>query len=110
SYVYLDEDAEEDRDESISEFNFDGIFNLNDVWSASVDWRYDFGDGRASRAGVGVGYTNECVRMDFSVDRRFTSSTSVEAQTSFGLTLSLRGFSTSPGTAKHVRACGKNAS
>ncbi|MEP3845030.1 MAG: LPS assembly protein LptD [Paracoccaceae bacterium] len=110
SYVFLDEDAQEDRDESISEFNFDSAFDLNDVWSASVDWRYDFDDGRASRAGLGLGYTNECVRMDFSVDRRFTSSTSVEAQTSFGLTLSLRGFSTSPGTAKHVRACGKNAS
>ncbi len=110
AYVFLDSDAAEDRDDSISEFNFDGVFNLNDVWSASVDWRYDFDDGRASRAGLGVAYTNECVRMNFSVDRRFTSSTSVEAQTSFGLTLSLRGFSTSPGTAKHVRACGKNAS
>ena len=109
AYVYLAADPAEDRDDTISELNFDGLLKLNAFWSASVDWRYDFDDRRSSRAGLGVGYSNECVEMNFSVDRRYTSSSSVEAQTSFGLTLSLHGFSTSPGTDKHARACGKNA-
>lgn len=109
AYVFLDEDAVEDRTDAISEFNFEGLYRFSNDWTARAGWRYDFDDGRASRAGLGLAYTNECVRVDFTVDRRFTSSTSVEAQTSLGLTVSLRGFSASPGSQKHQRACRKKA-
>ncbi len=110
SYVWLDEDLAEDRPSPISEFAFDGAVRLSHDWTASANLRYDFEVGRAITSGIGLTYQNECVRVGFTADRRFTSSTSVEPQTSLGLTVSLQGFSTSPGTEKHMRACGKHAS
>ena len=110
SVIYLGTDVEEDRFEPISEFNFDGSVRLSDDWTASARWRYDIEDGRAATSGLGLTYENECLRVAFSVDQRFTSSTSVEPQTSLGLTVSLQGFSTGAGPEKYARACGKNAS
>ena len=109
SYVWLNVDAAEDRPDPISELAMDGAIKINRDWTASANWRYDFEAGRAVTSGVGLTYRSECVRVGFTVDRRFTSSSSVEPQTSLGLTVSLQGFSTSPGTTKHLRACGKNA-
>lgn len=110
SYIWLARDADEDRTENVSEFTFDGSVKLNKIWTASANWRFDFDAGRAATTGLGIEYQNECVRVAFSVDRRFTSSTSVEPQTSLGLTVSLQGFSTRPGTEKYMRACGKHES
>ena len=41
---------------------------------------------------MGIGYRNECVNIDLSLSRRFTSSTNVEPSTDVGLTVSLNGF------------------
>ena len=109
SYIYLDADAAEDRLDPISELTLDGTVRLSPDWTASANLRYDLEDNRAATTGIGFAYENECVLVAFTVDRRFTSSASVEPQTSLGLTVSLRGFSTSPGTEKHMRACGKQA-
>ena len=108
SYLWLARDLAEDRADRISEFTFDGSVRLNQEWTASANWRFDFDAGKAATTGVGLEYQNECVRVGFTVDRRFTSSTSVEPQTSLGLTVSLQGFATRPGTEKYMRACGKD--
>ena len=110
SYVWLDSDLDEDRPEPISEFSLDGAVRLSQDWTASANLRYDFEASRAVTSGVGLTYQNECVRIGFTADRRFTTSASVEPQTSLGLTVSLTGFSTRPGTDKYMRACEKNAS
>ena len=110
SYIWIARDVDEEREGNVSEFNFDGQIKLNDVWRASANWRFDFDAGRAATTGLGLEYQNECVRIGFSVDRRFTSSSSVEPQTSLGLTVSLQGFATRPGTEKYMRACGKHTS
>ncbi|WP_420012222.1 LPS-assembly protein LptD [Tateyamaria sp.] len=109
SYIWISDDAAEDRLSPISEFTFDGAYRIDRFWTASLDWRYDLEEGRAATAGAGLSYSNECVTIAMAVNRRYTSSTSVEPSTSLGLTVSLRGFSADTGGTTHTRSCGKQA-
>ena len=107
SYVWLQEDAAEDRDENVSEITFEGSFSINNQWQASADWRFDLADERAATAGLGLSYNNECVQVDLSVSRSYSSSTSVEPSTDIGFNIGLRGFAANTGTERYVRSCGK---
>ncbi|MFT4148931.1 MAG: LPS assembly protein LptD [Paracoccaceae bacterium] len=91
-YVYLIADPDEDRPEQTSELQLDASYDLNPNWTASAMTRYDFDADRATRAGVGLVWRNECVQVDLSLSRRFASSTSVQPTTSFGLSVQLAGF------------------
>lgn len=109
SYVWLNDDPDEDRPTPISELTVDGSYQIDRFWSADFDWRYDLEADRAATAGAGLSYSNECVTIALSLNRRYTSSTSVEASTNLGLTVSLRGFSANTGDQTQVRSCGKQA-
>ena len=78
---------------------------VNPNWTAGANIRYDLEDSSATRAGVGLTYQNECVTVDLSLNRRYTSTTSVEPSTDFGFTISLNGFSVDTGTEKYRRSC-----
>lgn len=106
SYLWLTEDAAEDRDIDTSEIFLDGGFDLAKNWKASADWRYDLEASRASDAGLGLTYFNECVEVDFSLRRRYTSSSTLEPSTSFGLSIGLRGFSVRSGSDTYAKSCG----
>ncbi len=88
-----------------SEWVMDGAWRLNDYWRASASWRYDFDAGRAARAAAGLQYRNECISVDFSLSRRFTSSASVEPTTRFDMTVALIGFGTGPEAGAVARRC-----
>ena len=105
SYLWLQADSEEDRDSETAELWLDGTYQLDSAWSAAANLRYDVNDGRATRAGLGFEYSNECVTLNLSVNRRYTSTTSVEPQTDFGFTLSLNGFSVKTGNKSQRRSC-----
>ncbi len=107
SYVWLESDLVEDRPQAISEITLDGRYQINRQWTASADYRYDTEDSRSATAGVGLTYNNECVSVDLSVRRRYSSSTSVEPSTNIGFNIGLRGFAASSGTERYVRSCRK---
>lgn len=91
-YVYLPADAEEDRADDLSELHLSASYDINPSWTTTASTRYDFDANRATRAGVGFEWRNECVEVDLSLSRRFTSSTSVKPDTSFSLSVQLVGF------------------
>ena len=105
SYLWLQADPAENRVQETSELWFDGAYDLNQIWRASANMRYDITDGRPTRAGLGLTYRNECVTLDLSLSRRYTSTTSVEPSTDFGFTLSLNGFSVKSGDTTSRRSC-----
>jgi LPS-assembly protein len=109
SYVWLTPDPAEDRTQAVSELALDGRVPITRNWTANANWRYDVTDSDPTRAGAGISYRNECVEVDLSVQRRFTSSSSVEPSTSFGFTVALRGFNATTGTENYTRSCGKQA-
>ncbi len=105
TYLWLGRDPAEGRTQALSELWFDGSYEVNPNWTASATLRYDISDERATRAGLGLVYQNECVTVDVGVRRRYTSSSSVEPQTDFGFTIALRGFAVESGTEKYRRSC-----
>jgi LPS-assembly protein len=54
-----------------------------------------------------VRYTNECVSVDLSLSRRFTSSTNVRPDTGIGLSVELAGFGGTSGTANRRSVCAR---
>ena len=92
SVIWAVADPLENRPDPTQEFTFDARRKVTPNWTAKLSGRYDFVADRGTVAGMGLEFLNECVRFDVSLSRRFTSSTSVNPTTDFGLSLDLVGF------------------
>lgn len=105
AYLWQAADLAEDRPEVVSEITLDTRVQVTDNWAIFADTRYDLAVGRPARAGLGLQYRNECVTVDLSASRRYTTSTTVEPETSYGLSVSLTGFSTGRSVAQSAATC-----
>lgn len=93
SYIFLPADAAESRPSSVAEVFIDSAVRLNPAWTVGFETRFDVTENEPTEAGLELGWQNECVNVDFSVSRRFTSSTTLSPSTDFGLSIGLGGFS-----------------
>jgi len=105
SYLWQASDAALGRPDPISEWLLDTRVQVDDAWAVSFDTRYDIIEDGPASAGLGVEWRNECVTVDLSVSRRYTSSTTVDPSTDYGLTVSLTGFSAGRSVAGPARSC-----
>lgn len=104
SVIWAVADPLENRPDPTQEFTFDARRRVTPNWTAKFSGRYDFVADRGTVAGMGLEFLNECVRFDVSLSRRFTSSTSVNPTTDFGLSLDLVGFGSGV-TGSPARTC-----
>ena len=104
-YSYVQADVEENRPDPISELVLDGGYDLTDTWTVSATSRYNVTDDTLVQAGAVLTFRNECLNLDLSLSRRFTSSTTVQPSTDFGLAVELLGFGGSglPGMSRQCR-------
>lgn len=104
-YTYAVADAVQNRAVPISELTLASSYQITDGWTARLANRYDLQANRAAKAAVGLTFRNECLLVDLSLSRRFTSSTSVTPTTDFGLSVELLGFGggSDPGPARQCR-------
>ncbi|MBC6407477.1 MAG: LPS-assembly protein LptD [Rhodobacteraceae bacterium] len=105
SYIWLDQDPARKRPDALSEYAFHARYGFARHWSTTANWRYDAEDHKTIRAGLGLEYLNECVKVDFSISRRFTTSATLRPATHLRLVVSLLGFSAGQGPARHAHAC-----
>lgn len=91
-YTWLEADAAAGRPIDTSEWGLDAARDLGGDWTGRVNWRYDFITDDASSAGLGVTYRSDCVTVGLDVERRFTSTTTLQSSTRFGLGVELAGF------------------
>lgn len=105
AYLWLPADPSRDRDAPASEWRFDAKAQVTPNWALSADARYDVGADQLARAGLGVGWQNECVTVDLSAERRYSSFTDTDPTTSYGLTINLTGFSTGRSNAGPTGQC-----
>ncbi|UYV38899.1 LPS assembly protein LptD [Rhodobacteraceae bacterium D3-12] len=105
SYVWLGPDPLEDRTSTVSEWSIDGLYRFNRHWSGSANVRYDVASKTAAEAGIGLQYTNECIDIELSLSRSFTSSIVLTPSTDFSFTVGLRGFSANAGDKSYTRKC-----
>jgi LPS-assembly protein len=104
-YVWGEADLATDRSDPISELTISGSRRVAGNWTGRANIQHDFVNDRASNAGLGMEFRNECLLVDLSLSRRFTSSTSVDATTEFTLAVDLLGFggAAAPGPARRCR-------
>ncbi|MGZ9809650.1 LPS-assembly protein LptD [Pseudoroseicyclus sp. H15] len=93
AYVWLPGDPAEGRSQPVAEWSVDADYRINERWRVSLDGRYDVANSQPARAGIGIGWRNECVSVDFSLSRRYTTATAGPPVTDLGLSVSLEGFS-----------------
>ncbi|SDI01936.1 LPS-assembly protein LptD [Lutimaribacter saemankumensis] len=105
SYIWLEDDPEEFRTDSVSEWSIDGSYRISRHWTGTANWRYDINARRSTEAGLGMQYRNECVDVNLSLSRRFTSSSIVDPSTDIGITVGLRGFSAQGFNNSYTRTC-----
>ncbi len=91
-WLWAEADAAENRLTDTSEWVLDGRLQLSPGWTARASSRHDFGTRRTTAAGLGLEFANECLRVDVSLSRRFTSSLTVRPTTDFGLSVDFLGF------------------
>lgn len=94
SLLFMSATPTENRLEDIAEWSFNGTWQVTPQWSTRTNWHYDFQNGNPTRAGLGVTYQNECILVDLSANRRFTSTTTLEPTTDIRLSVELAGFGT----------------
>ena len=105
AYHWLPADPTRDRLVPASEWSVDAAYRINDFWKISVDGRYDIASDAPRQAGLGVEWRNECVTVDLSVSRRYTSSETIEPSTDYGFSVSLTGFSLGRSAPAPTQAC-----
>ncbi|SLN18185.1 LPS-assembly protein LptD [Roseisalinus antarcticus] len=105
TYVELARAPDEGRPDAAAEWTLDAAYRITDIWSVSGEARYDLLSNAPLRAGLGVEYSNECVTVGLSASRRFTSSTTLEPETNYGLSIALNGFSAGRSAAPVRRTC-----
>ncbi|MEO1549573.1 MAG: LPS assembly protein LptD [Pseudomonadota bacterium] len=102
--IYLAEDTSNpilgNVDES-SELTLDTSWDISDQWSFKGAWRYNLTDDRSIRYEGRLSYGNECIRVDLSATRRFTTSSDVPPSTSFGLSVQLAGLGAGTAAARN---------
>lgn len=93
AYVWQAADADLGRSETISEIGLESWTQVSQTWAIGLDGRYDLANNSPARAGLELEWRNECVTTRFRVARRYTSSTTVDPSTDYGLSVALSGFS-----------------
>jgi LPS-assembly protein len=91
-YLYAPADTDEARTDTIREVSLNARQNLSEQLSADLTGRYDAQSDKVSRAGMGLAWRNECLTVDISLSRTFTSSVNVEPTTDFGLSIAFTGI------------------
>jgi LPS-assembly protein len=106
TYVGLSADSLEDRATSLSSLALDWQYNFTPNWRSTSGFQFDSTIGKLSKLGFGLRYANECMNIDFSASRRFSTSTTLTEKTEFGLSVDLTGFSSGVRKTPKSRLCG----
>ncbi|MEM6307015.1 MAG: hypothetical protein AAF701_03400, partial [Pseudomonadota bacterium] len=88
TYSYLQSDVAGKENEFVSELTLNAQYRVQDDWTLSTNFRYDFEEKEMARSGLGIRYQNECIAVNFTVSR----TAAVRTINDYGLTVELLGF------------------
>ena len=89
----------------ISELSAEVRLALAQGWRATSTGRFDLNAQEPTQAGLRLAYANECLRVDLSLSRRLSSSTTLDQSTELGLMVELLGFGGSSEAFGPTRTC-----
>lgn len=104
NYIWQRADVTEALDDDdLSAIGAAASYVLNDTWSANAEVRRDFTAEKTTYREVGLGYQNECVRVDLSVTQKFRATVDEEPITSYQFSVELAGFGSGANAVRRQR-------
>jgi LPS-assembly protein len=104
-WIWTVADAAENRPAAVAEGAFDARLRIAAGWTARAAGRYDFAADRATAAAIGFEFRNECLRLDITLTRRFTTASIVGESTSLGIGVEFLGLGAAAAEDGAVRVC-----
>ncbi|MGY9022563.1 MAG: LPS-assembly protein LptD [Rhodobacterales bacterium] len=106
THVELTKDSNTSQNQSLSSVALEWNYNLNSNWRSDSKFQFDSNIGRLSKLELGLRYENECVNVDLSSSRSFSTSSTLIDKTDFTLSVELTGFSSSDRKNAKSHKCG----
>ena len=106
THVELTKDSNILQNQSLSSVALEWNYNLNSNWRSDSKFQFDSNIGRLSKLELGLRYENECVNVDLSSSRSFSTSSTLIDKTDFTLSVELTGFSSSDRKNAKSHKCG----
>ena len=106
THVELTKDSNISQNQSLSSMTLEWSYNLNSNWRSDSKFQFDSNIGRLSKLELGLRYENECVNVDLSSSRSFSTSSTLIDKTDFTLSVELTGFSSSDRKNAKSHKCG----
>ena len=106
THVELTKDSNISQNQSLSSVALEWNYNLNSNWRSDSKFQFDSNIGRLSKLELGLRYENECVNVDLSSSRSFSTSSTLIDKTDFTLSVELTGFSSSDRKNAKSHKCG----
>ena len=106
THVELTKDSNISQNQSLSSMALEWNYNLNSNWRSDSKFQFDSNIGRLSKLELGLRYENECVNVDLSSSRSFSTSSTLIDKTDFTLSVELTGFSSSDRKNAKSHKCG----
>ena len=106
THVELTKDSNILQNQSLSSVTLEWNYNLNSNWRSDSKFQFDSNIGRLSKLELGLRYENECVNVDLSSSRSFSTSNTLIDKTDFTLSVELTGFSSSDRKNAKSHKCG----
>ena len=106
TYVGLSADTLEGRATPLSSLALNWQYSFAPDWQSTSFFQFNATNGKLSKLNFGLKYANECVDVNFSASRHFSTSTTFSNKTEFGLSVELSGFSSGVRKAPKSRQCG----
>ena len=106
THVELTKDSNSFQNQSLSSVALEWNYNLNSNWRSDSKFQFDSNIGRLSKLELGLRYENECVNVDLSSSRSFSTSSTLIDKTDFTLSVELTGFSSSDRKNAKSHKCG----
>ena len=106
THVELTKDSNISQNQSLSSVALEWGYSLNSNWRSDSKFQFDSNIGRLSKLELGLRYENECVNVDLSSSRSFSTSSTLIDKTDFTLSVELTGFSSSDRKNAKSHKCG----
>ena len=106
THVELTKNSNISQNQSLSSVALEWNYNLNSNWRSDSKFQFDSNIGRLSKLELGLRYENECVNVDLSSSRSFSTSSTLIDKTDFTLSVELTGFSSSDRKNAKSHKCG----
>ncbi len=92
SFLHLDADANAGALDVRNEVALAGAWRFRPNWEISGNARYNLTEHTPTKASGTLTYGSECIKVELSASRSYTTSDNIPPATSYGLTVKLAGF------------------